>query len=99
MTTRSVNEASIVALRDNALAMLKRGVWHNVGLTTLDKTRLAPGETSGAAAKDTRRQCLGHHQTLSRIGGPKRRPFFWNERTMGAVVCMAVIVSKEARLN
>jgi hypothetical protein len=33
MTTRSVNEASIVALRDNAMAMLKQGVWHNVGTT------------------------------------------------------------------
>ena len=31
MTTRSVNEASIVALRDNAMAMLKQGAWHDDG--------------------------------------------------------------------
>jgi hypothetical protein len=31
MTTRSVNEASIVALRDNAMAMLKQGGWHDDG--------------------------------------------------------------------
>jgi hypothetical protein len=31
MTMRSVNEASIVALRDNAMAMLKQGSWHDGG--------------------------------------------------------------------
>jgi hypothetical protein len=31
MTTRSVNEASIVALRDKAMAMLKQGAWHDDG--------------------------------------------------------------------
>ena len=31
MTTRSVNETSIVALRDNAMAMLKQGAWHDDG--------------------------------------------------------------------
>jgi hypothetical protein len=31
MTTRSVDEASIVALRDNAMAMLKQGSWHDDG--------------------------------------------------------------------
>ena len=31
MTTRSVNETSIVALRDNAMAMLKQGGWHDDG--------------------------------------------------------------------
>jgi hypothetical protein len=31
MTTRSVNEASTVTLRDNAMAMLKLGVWHDDG--------------------------------------------------------------------
>jgi hypothetical protein len=28
---RSVNETSIVALRDNAMAMLKQGAWHDDG--------------------------------------------------------------------
>jgi hypothetical protein len=31
MTTRSVNEALIVALRDNAMAILKQGAWHDDG--------------------------------------------------------------------
>jgi hypothetical protein len=31
MTMRSVNEASILALRDNATAMLKQGAWHDDG--------------------------------------------------------------------
>jgi hypothetical protein len=31
MTTRSVNETSIGALRDNAMAMLKQGAWHDDG--------------------------------------------------------------------
>jgi hypothetical protein len=31
MTTRSVNETSIGALRDNAMAMLKQGGWHDDG--------------------------------------------------------------------
>jgi hypothetical protein len=31
MTTRSVNETSTVALRDNAMAMLKQGGWHDDG--------------------------------------------------------------------
>jgi hypothetical protein len=31
MTTRSVNETSIVAVRDNAMAMLKQGAWHDDG--------------------------------------------------------------------
>ena len=31
MTTGSVNEASIVALRDNAMAMLKQGAWYDDG--------------------------------------------------------------------
>jgi hypothetical protein len=31
MTTRSVNETLIVALRDNAMAILKQGAWHDDG--------------------------------------------------------------------
>jgi hypothetical protein len=31
MSTRSVNEASIIPLRDNAMAMLKQGAWHDDG--------------------------------------------------------------------
>jgi hypothetical protein len=31
MTTGPVDEASIVPLRDNAMAMLKRGAWHDDG--------------------------------------------------------------------
>jgi hypothetical protein len=31
MTTRSVTEAAIIALRDNAMVMLEQGAWHDDG--------------------------------------------------------------------
>jgi hypothetical protein len=31
MTTRSITEAAIIALRDNAMAMLEQGAWHDDG--------------------------------------------------------------------
>jgi hypothetical protein len=83
MTKRSVNEASIVALRDNAMAMLMQGIWHNVGLTTLDKTPAPGGQPQRLhrGARDGARHAGRPFVPRPRLGFASRLPVMWIEIT------------------